>query len=223
MTTESRPHGGWGEVRPEDERDAAVAGVPGRPGGEAAVVAPREPGDLGWWGMLLLVFTEAMLFAFLLASYFYAKSQSPGWPPEPPPELRLPMLNTGILLASSGTMWWAERAIGAGRTGWLRAGLLATVALGAVFLTIQGIEYAHAHFGPATHAYGSLFFVITGFHGSHVAVGLAMILFTVARAWLGHFSADRHLGVRVTAFYWHFVDVVWLFVFTSLYLSPRFL
>ncbi len=83
------------------------------------------------------------------------------------------------------------------------------------------IEYRHQPFGPSTDAYGSLFFTITGFHGAHVAVGLLMIAVVSLRAGLGHFSARRHLAVTNVAWYWHFVDAVWLVVFTSLYLSPR--
>jgi heme/copper-type cytochrome/quinol oxidase subunit 3 len=85
------------------------------------------------------------------------------------------------------------------------------------------VEYSHKQFTPATDAYGSLFFTITGFHGAHVAVGLLMIAVVAVRAWLGHFSERRHLAVTNVSWYWHFVDVVWLAVFTSLYLSPRFL
>lgn len=176
---------------------------------------------LAWWGMTWLIVTEAALFAFLLASYFYVASQSLSWPPGEVPELRLALINTAILMVSSGTMWWAERGIRRGSRTALRMGMLLTLLLGTVFLAIQGVEYGHAPFSPQSHVYGSLFFVITGFHGAHVAVGLLMNVFTQARAWLGHFDADRHLAVRNTAVYWHFVDVVWLFVFTSLYLTPR--
>jgi heme/copper-type cytochrome/quinol oxidase subunit 3 len=143
------------------------------------------------------------------------------WPPAGLPELRLALPNTGILLLSSGTMWWAESGIRRERTGRLLGGLVLTLALGAVFLGIQLVEYRHQAFGPSTDAYGSLFFTITGFHGAHVAVGLLMIAVVSLRAGLGHFSARRHLAVTNVAWYWHFVDVVWLLVFTSLYLSPR--
>jgi len=90
-----------------------------------------------------------------------------------------------------------------------------------VFLAVQLVEYAKLPFGPRTDAYGSLFYTITGFHGAHVFVGLLVIAVVEVRALLGHFAADRHLAVTNASWYWHFVDVVWLFVFTSLYLSPR--
>jgi heme/copper-type cytochrome/quinol oxidase subunit 3 len=176
----------------------------------------------GAYGMLLLIVTEASLFGYLLFSYFYLASMARGpWPPAGMPELRLALPNTGILLLSSGAMWWAESGIRRGQRGRLLGGLVVTLALGLVFLGIQLVEYRHQHFGPSTDAYGSLFFTITGFHGAHVAVGLLMIAVVALRAGLGHFSAGRHLAVTNAAWYWHFVDAVWLVVFTSLYLSPR--
>jgi heme/copper-type cytochrome/quinol oxidase subunit 3 len=174
--------------------------------------------------MALLIATEASLFGYLLFSYFYLASMARGaWPPAGPPELRLALPNTGILLLSSGAMWWAESGICRGRSGRLLGGLLLALALGVAFLAIQVVEYRHQTFGPSTDAYGSLFYTITGFHGAHVALGLLMIAVVALRAALGHFSAGRHLAVTNVSWYWHFVDVVWLAVFASLYLSPRLL
>jgi heme/copper-type cytochrome/quinol oxidase subunit 3 len=118
-------------------------------------------------------------------------------------------------------MWWADSGIRRGAQRRLRAGLAVTFVLGVVFLSLQGVEYARATFTPATDAYGSLFFTITGFHGAHVAAGLIMNAVVQVRAWANHFTAERHLAVANVAMYWHFVDVVWLVVFLSLYLSPR--
>ena len=177
----------------------------------------------GFWGMMLLIATEASLFAYLLFSYFYLGSMATGpWPPDGPPSLKLVVPNTVILLVSSGTMYWAERGIKRGDPARLRIGLVVTLLLGIVFLVIQGIEYSKKHFTPMSHAYGSLFFTITGFHGAHVAVGLLMIAVITARAFLGHFREGRHEAVTNVSWYWHFVDAVWLCVFTSLYLSPYF-
>jgi heme/copper-type cytochrome/quinol oxidase subunit 3 len=196
----------------------------------ATAVAHRLPVDgvgkqaTGWWGMILLITTEAALFAYLLFSYFYLGSMARGaWPPSGPPALRLALPNTAILLLSSGAMWWAESGARRGEQGRLRLGLAATLLLGLVFLAIQAVEYSDQRFTPRTNAYGSLFFTITGFHGAHVMVGLLMIAVVTVRAWLGHFSARHHLAVTNVSWYWHFVDVVWLAVFTSLYLSPRFI
>ncbi|MGI8403133.1 MAG: cytochrome c oxidase subunit I [Gemmatimonadaceae bacterium] len=176
----------------------------------------------GWWGTVCLIATEAAFFAYLLTSYFYLASRSTfAWPPAGPPSLRLVVPNTLILLASSGTMIWADRGIRSGSRARLRAGLLLTFLLGVVFLAIQAIEYRSKGTVPGDNAYSSLFFTITGFHGAHVAVGLLMIAVTSVRAWLGHFSPEKRFAVTNVALYWHFVDAVWLFVFTALYLVPR--
>jgi heme/copper-type cytochrome/quinol oxidase subunit 3 len=177
----------------------------------------------GFWGMMLLIATEASLFAYLLFSYFYLGSMAQGpWPPEGPPSLKLVLPNTILLLISSGTMYWAESGIKKGEVTRLRSGLLITLLLGVVFLFIQGIEYSNKHITITTNAYGSLFFTITGFHGAHVAAGLIMIAVITVRAFLGHFGSRRHDAVTNVSWYWHFVDVVWLSVFTSLYLIPYF-
>jgi heme/copper-type cytochrome/quinol oxidase subunit 3 len=192
-----------------------------------AVPAPAQARapvrETGWWGMVLLIATEAALFAYLLFSYFYVASLARGtWPPGGPPELRLALPNTLVLLLSSVTMWWAESGIRSDDQVRLGRGLLATFLLGAIFLSVQVVEYFQLPFSPTTNAHGSLFYVITGFHSAHVAVGLLMIGFVTVRARLGHFRAGRHLAVTNTAWYWHFVDLVWLAVFSTLYLSPRF-
>lgn len=185
-------------------------------------INPGRHGNPGWWVMVLVIATEAMLFAYLLFGYYYLASMSRGgFPTGGAPALGLVLPNTIILLASSGTMSWGERGIRRGDLRRLRIGMLATLVLGAVFLTIQGIEYSRKSFGLGTNAYGSLFFTITGFHGAHVFVGLLMNAVVQVWAWRGVFTRDRHLAVSNVAMYWHFVDVVWLVVFFSLYITPR--
>jgi heme/copper-type cytochrome/quinol oxidase subunit 3 len=185
-------------------------------------LTPRAVRSPGFWGMMLLIATEASLFAYLLFSYFYLGSMATGpWPPDGPPSLKLALPNTAILLLSSGTMYWAERGIRRGDGSRLRIGLAVTLLLGTVFLVIQGVEYSKQHFTPRTSAYGSLFFTVTGFHGAHVVVGLLMIAVIGVRAFLGHFRGARHEAVTNVSWYWHFVDAVWLCVFTSLYLAPH--
>jgi heme/copper-type cytochrome/quinol oxidase subunit 3 len=140
-------------------------------------------------------------------------------------------VNTGILLASSVFVWWADRGIRAGRATALRAGIAVAMALGILFLVLQGVEYAHEYgagrlgvkhlIAPTHDAYGSLFYTITGFHGAHVFVGLVMLGVVLVRALRGHFDASRHEAVSNVAIYWHFVDAVWLAVFTSLYVTPH--
>ena len=172
--------------------------------------------------MALVVATEATFFAFLLFSYFYLASMARGaWPPDGAPDLKLALPNTIILIVSSGTIWWAESGIKKGKQGQLRLGLAVTLVLGIIFLVLQALEYSHKTFTPATDAYGSLFFTITGFHGAHVFAGLLMNVVIQIWAWLGQFTARRHLAVSNVVMYWHFVDVVWIVVFVSLYLTPR--
>jgi cytochrome c oxidase subunit III len=197
-----------------------------------APALPRAPVGVeggrttGYWGMVLLIFTEATLFAILLTSYFFLRFQgNPVWPPDgiKKPELTLIAIMTPILLLSSGPMHWSELSIKRGHVGRLRAGLLVTFLMGATFLVLQGFEYHSTlqEFTPRTNAYGSLFFTITGFHGLHVAVGLLMNLWLQWSAGRGRFSAERHLAVENVTLYWHFVDAVWVFILVSLYLSPH--
>ncbi|GII94535.1 cytochrome c oxidase subunit 3 [Sinosporangium siamense] len=179
-----------------------------------------------WWGMVLFVATEATLFACLLASYFYIRFSTGGeWPPGgiKDPELSKPLIMTAVLLSSSGPMVWADWAVRRGRIGQLKAGLLLTLALGAAFLGLQATEYSTKleEFTWNTNTYGSLFYVITGFHGTHVAVGLVMLVFIAIAAFGGKFSGRRHMRVRLVGFYWHFVDAIWLAILFTIYLSPH--
>jgi cytochrome c oxidase subunit III len=200
-----------------------VTSQPELPGHPVGVEKGKAP---GWWGMVILIFTEATLFAILLMSYLFIRFQSgPVWPPDgiKKPELTLVAIMTPILLLSSAPMHWADVSIRKGKARWLRLGLLLTFLMGATFLTLQGFEYHKTlkEFTPRTDAYGSLFFTITGFHGAHVAVGLLMNLWLQVNAWRGRFSAVDHLPVEVISLYWHFVDAVWVFILVVLYLSPH--
>ena len=175
----------------------------------------------GRWAMRLLIVTEASFFAYLLFSYFYLGSMAPTWPPGGPPSVRISGPDTIILLLSSVSLWWAVRGIEQGSQRRLRAGLLITFVLGVLFLVLQGVEWSHKPFTPQTSAYASLYFTVTGFHGAHVAAGLLMNLVLQVWAWRGAFSAEHHGFVSNGALYWHFVDVVWIAVFTALYILPR--
>ncbi len=186
------------------------------------------PRAFGWWGMVWLIATEATLFAALIASYFFVRFRSgPVWPPDgiDKPELALPIIMSVILLSSSIPVHFAEAAIEKGDQAGLRWGLLGGFVLGAAFfvitLAVEWPEKLH-EFTPATNAYGSLYFTVTGFHLSHVAVGLLISAWAQVRAWRGAFSADRHLTIQNFTMYWHFVDVVWIFVFATIYLSPHY-
>jgi heme/copper-type cytochrome/quinol oxidase subunit 3 len=189
------------------------------------IPAPPIGRPTGWWGMLLVIATEAALFAILLASYFYLRFQSPGqWPPDgiARPQLLKPIVMTLLLMASSVTVYYGEVGIRRGSLRRLYVGVGLTFLLGVAFLTLQGLEYHEKlrEFKPQTDAYGSLFYTITGLHGSHVVVGLLLLSWTLFFAWRGAYRAERHVAVQVSALYWHFVHGVWLFVFATLYLSP---
>jgi heme/copper-type cytochrome/quinol oxidase subunit 3 len=179
----------------------------------------------GWWGMVMFVTTEATVFAALLGSYFYIRFQSGQWPPPgiEDPKLTKVVIMTALLLPSSVPVMWAERGIRKGQRWRLRAGLTITLVLGLGFLAMQAWEYSEdlKKHTLTTDAYSSLFYTITGFHGFHVAVGLLMVGWLLAASLRGSFGYRRHERVRLTAIYWHFVDLVWVAIFLSLYLSPR--
>jgi heme/copper-type cytochrome/quinol oxidase subunit 3 len=178
--------------------------------------------SLGWWAMVWTVITEASLFAYFLFAYFYLGSMSArAWPPNGPPDLKLAFPNTIVLLASSATMFWAETAIKRDEQGKARLALFITFVLGLIFLIVQGFEYSAKSFGISNDAYSSLFYTITGFHGAHVAVGLLMNLFVQVLAWRGYFNSKKHVAFSNAALYWHFVDAVWVCVFTCLYLVAQ--
>jgi heme/copper-type cytochrome/quinol oxidase subunit 3 len=191
--------------------------------GLTAEAAGERGYPLGWWGMVVLIATEATVFLGLLGSYFYLRAGSAEWPQGgiEPPELLDISIFTVVLLASTFPVLWAESAIERGRVGHMRVALLIAWLMGAAFLAHQVWEYAHLDFGIRDNAYASIFLVTTGLHGLHVLAGLLISAVVQLKARLGQFTADRHLTVSVFALYWHFVDVVWVFVFSSLYLSVR--
>jgi heme/copper-type cytochrome/quinol oxidase subunit 3 len=177
----------------------------------------------GWWGMMCLVATEAMLFASFFAAYLYLHGPMIAVGEEgghyPSVGFMIPM--TIVLLASSGSFWWGERGIREGRQMQLRLGLGITFLLGVAFLVLQGFEYHSKTLGPTVSAYHSVVYTTTTFHGAHVAVGLLMNLFVQVRAWLGHFDMERRDAVENAGIYWHFVDTVWICIVLLFYLSPR--
>ena len=192
-----------------------------RPGPDVARPVSREP---GWWGMLLFVTTEAALFVLLLASYFYIRVHSAdGWPERgaEAPKLLRPVIMTVLLMASSIPAYLAEHSAKRGRQRRLLMMLSLTLVLGMAFLALQAWEFSDSleKLSPQDSAYASLFYTVTGVHGAHVALGLLLLTWTVGMALAGKFSSERNLGVQNVSLYWHFVHVVWLAVFVSLYLS----
>ncbi|MEY2534905.1 MAG: cytochrome c oxidase subunit, partial [bacterium] len=172
-------------------------------------------------GMLLFIISEIMVFGAFITAYFFIRVVS-GDQWFPIDEKHLPVaiagVNTAILLSSSLTLHWAQTSIKNGNRFGLRAGMLTTFLLGATFLFIQINEYVHIGFAPHDFAQGSIFYGLTGLHGAHVFIGLMLLLMVVVRAFRGHFSAEHHQGVEIPGIYWHFVDVMWVVVYTSVYI-----
>jgi heme/copper-type cytochrome/quinol oxidase subunit 3 len=202
--------------------DLAPTGKPG----ELLPTVASGPRSVSWWGMALLIATEATLFALLIASYWYLRYRNgPVWPPNgiKAPELKLPLIMTAILWSSSAPVHFADRGIRKGNQRRLRFGLLIGFLLGLTFLLLQVVaEYPHVLkvSPPSSGVYGTLFFSLTGLHGAHVLVGLLISFWVQARAWRGAFDEHRHVSVQNFAMYWHFVDTVWLFVLATIYLAP---
>ena len=176
----------------------------------------------GWWGMWCVIATEASLFAYLLMTYLYLDAQARGaWPPGGPPSLMLALPNTFVLLASSVAVGFGESSLRAGSRARAVAGLLGGAALGIVFVGVQLLEWRAKSFSFQSELYGSMYFTITGFHMAHVVVGIFVLLALALWSALGYFDRVRHGPVSIGSVYWHFVDVVWLFVFATLYLAPH--
>jgi cytochrome c oxidase subunit 3 len=176
-------------------------------------------------GMLLFIGSELMFFAGLFAAYFNARAAAPQWPPEgvtfiqPVP---LPLIVTGILVTSSFTMQWAVSRIRKGDRSGMNRAIVVTLVLGIIFLFLQVYDYlelVQEHgFGINSGIYGTLFFTLTGFHGAHVFGGVVGMTVILARGLAGQFSARHHVAVEAVSAYWHFVDVVWIALFTTIYL-----
>jgi cytochrome c oxidase subunit III len=191
------------------------------------------------YGMILFIASEVMFFVAWFWAYFdvalfpasheeYMRTELLGghWPPVPTADDRfkstfdpwhLPLLNTLILLTSGTTVTWAHHALIEDDRKGLIQGLWLTIFLGVCFTCVQAFEYSHAAFTYAGHIYGSTFFMATGFHGAHVIIGTIFLSVCLLRAYLGHFTPKQHFGFEAAAWYWHFVDVVWLFLFTFIY------
>jgi cytochrome c oxidase subunit 3 len=171
-------------------------------------------------GMLLFIGSEVMIFGAFFTAYFFIRVVGGAeWPAE---GTELPVaiagVNTGILLSSSLTIHWALESLKSGNRFGLQAGMLTTFLLGATFLFIQINEYIHIGFSPQDHAQGSVFYGLTGLHGAHVLIGLVLLAMVTVRAFRGHYSPEQHRGMEVPGIYWHFVDLMWIVVFTTIYI-----
>jgi cytochrome c oxidase subunit 3 len=171
-------------------------------------------------GMLLFIISEVMIFGAFFTAYFFIRVvNGDRWPAE---GTELPVaiagVNTAILLSSSLTMHWSLESVKRDNRWGLKAGILTTFLLGFTFLFVQINEYVHVGFSPADHAQGSIFYGLTGLHGAHVFIGLTLLAMVTVRAFRGHFSSDQHRGVEVPGIYWHFVDVMWIIVYSTIYI-----
>jgi heme/copper-type cytochrome/quinol oxidase subunit 3 len=181
--------------------------------------------DITWWGMIFFIASEALIFANLIAAYLYLEIRNGTWrlPNGEHLDYVYPLINTFILLASSIPVRIAGAGIVRGNRRNLVLGLAGTIILGSVFLGGQIYEYTNLfgqHFTPQYTAFGSAFFTLTGFHGLHVTVGVLFLLIVLIRTLRGEFSAKKHFAVEAAEMYWHFVDLVWVVVFSTVYLLP---
>jgi cytochrome c oxidase subunit III len=185
------------------------------------------------YGMILFIASEVMFFVAWFWAYFevaiypnhsemFARVAHTGgvWPPkdiETFDPWHLPLLNTLVLLLSGTTVTWAHHALLQNDRKALRLALWCTVLLGLFFTSLQAWEYSKATFSFSGNIYGATFFMATGFHGAHVIIGTIFLAVCLWRVYLDHFTPERHLGFEFAAWYWHFVDVVWLFLFAFIY------
>ena len=171
-------------------------------------------------GLRLFILSEIMLFGAFFAAYFVLRGEAPSWPPSPDferPGLLLVGVNTLILVSSSVTIQWAISQVRRGNGSGLRRGLGITIVLGGIFLAVQIYEFLNNGFGIADGVFGSTFYSLTGLHGFHVLTGLVLISVVANRARLGLVNRDHHTALEAVSLYWHFVDVVWVTLFLTVY------
>lgn len=182
----------------------------------------EAPGkSIGWWGMIFFIASEALIFANLIAAYLYLEIRNGNW--QLPTELWFPLVNTAILLGSSFPVHFAGINAAKGNMRNVKIGFLGTIIMGAIFLGGQIYEYSGLfgkNFTPQSTVFGSSFFTLTGFHGLHVTVGLLFLLTVWLRTLRGDFTGKRHFPIEAAEMYWHFVDGVWVIVFSTVYLLP---
>nr|YP_010283900.1 cytochrome c oxidase subunit III [Thosea sinensis]UEK75806.1 cytochrome c oxidase subunit III [Quasithosea sythoffi]ULA45468.1 cytochrome c oxidase subunit III [Thosea sinensis] len=177
------------------------------------------------WGMILFIISEVFFFISFFWAFFHS-SLSPNieignmWPPlsiNPFNPFQIPLLNTIILISSGITVTWAHHSLMENNYSQTTQGLFITILLGVYFSILQAYEYFEAPFTIADSVYGSTFFMATGFHGIHVIIGTTFLMICLIRHLNNHFSKNHHFGFEAAAWYWHFVDVVWLFLYISIY------
>jgi cytochrome c oxidase subunit 3 len=184
-----------------------------------AAPAPRETQRMPLLvvGIVLFLGSELMFFSSLFGTYYTLRAVNTTWTP---PDIKwdaLRLLSTSILVASSSTMQMAAHRIKQGRAASMKRWIVLTFLMGSAFLGFQAHEWLTVPFKISTSAYGSTFFAMTGFHGLHVFAGLVIMMVILGRAATGAYSGEEHAGVEVATYYWHFVDVVWIGLFTTIF------
>jgi cytochrome c oxidase subunit III len=175
----------------------------------------------GWYGMLGIIATEAALFGYLLFSYFYFAVQlPPSWTPEPRPSLIFALPATIAMLLSSAAMWWGQRGFYLGAAARYRAGLIAAMLLGLLFVGLALLEWRSKPFSLSDSLYSSLYFTTTGIDLVHLLIGIIAVAAVLAWSLLGYIDARRDAAVLIISAYWYFVTVAWLAVFVTFYISP---
>ena len=191
------------------------------PPNETGLDAQPSKFSAGMWAVILFVSSEAFFFGALFTTYFFLRARMAEWEPvfgEKPGWEGLPLINTVLLVTSSVTMQFAVNAIKKGDRNGLRNWLIPTIVLGVLFLAGQGYEYTQLGFQPRDGIFAAVFFTLTGFHGAHVTGGVLFNAIVFYRTLKGHFTARRHLAVEAASIYWHFVDVVWIGLFVTIYI-----
>jgi cytochrome c oxidase subunit 3 len=181
----------------------------------------EEHPDHRIFGLIVFLVAEGMIFMGMFGAYMAFRSTLPSWPPEGTPhlELLLPGVNTVNLIASSFVIHNADTAIKKNNLRGMQMWFAITAAMGIIFLVGQVYEYTHLEFSLTTNLFASAFYVLTGFHGLHVTIGVLAILAVLWRSRkLGHYSSEHHFGIEAAEIYWHFVDVIWIILFGLLYL-----
>lgn len=176
-----------------------------------------------WWGFLGLVIIETAVFSSFIAAYLYLMAGSDTWPPAPhsPPDLLLPTLNTILLISSSFVVHWGDKGIRFGDQRKLQIAMLVAIVMGIAFLGIKYLEYHDSAYWWDSHAYGSIIWVMIGFHSAHVAAVVLKAVIVDVLAFRGYFNKYRRLGAEVNGVYWHFVVVIWIPLYITIYLVPR--
>ncbi len=192
--------------------------------GQAAEANHEEHPDFRVFGLLTFLLSESLMFGGLFATYLLLRSGSSVWPPEETEvELLVPAINTIILVSSSFVIHFGDTAIKKNDVAGLRKWYILTALMGIIFLGGQVYEYLSLGYGLTTNTFANCFYVMTGFHGLHVFVGVLLILGVLWRSRReGHYSETAHTGVEMAEIYWHFVDIIWIILFTLIYILTLF-